>query len=94
LYLDEATKQLTLGIDGTKEVAAYKTRFTDAFELPPEDATWADEHRPATFYETLGVYFCFMLLGLVALWLFAWGTGWIVRGFMGIPRGQDKKIRT
>jgi hypothetical protein len=94
LYLNEATKQLTLGIDGTKEIKEYKTRFTDAFELPPEDATWVDEQRWPEFFKKLLVYFCFMLLGLLALWLLAWGTGWIVHGFMGIPRGQDKKSQT
>ena len=25
---------------------------------------------------------------------FTWAVGWIVRGFMGIPRGQDKKDET
>lgn len=29
--------------------------------------------------------------GLAFIWVFTWGVGWIVRGFMGIPRGQDKK---
>jgi hypothetical protein len=28
---------------------------------------------------------------LAALWLVSWIIGWIVRGFAGIPRGQDKK---
>ena len=33
----------------------------------------------------------------LAIWLlvvgaFTWTTGWIVRGFMGIPRGQDQKV--
>jgi hypothetical protein len=91
LYEDAVTKQLVMGIDGSKEVKEYKARFTDAFKLPLEDATWVDEQRWPEFFKKLGVYFCFMLLGLLALWLFAWGTGWVVRGFMGIPRGQDKK---
>lgn len=29
--------------------------------------------------------------GLVFLWGFSWAVGWIVRGFMGIPRGHDRR---
>jgi len=29
--------------------------------------------------------------GLIFVWAFTWGVGWIVRGFMGIPRGSDQK---
>lgn len=29
---------------------------------------------------------------LVGLYVFFWCTGWIVRGFLGIPRGQDYRI--
>ena len=32
-----------------------------------------------------------IISGLLFLWAFTWVIGWIVRGFMGIPRGQDKK---
>ena len=28
---------------------------------------------------------------LLGLWAFTYAIGWIVRGFLGIPRGQDKK---
>lgn len=29
--------------------------------------------------------------GIVALWILSLSTGWIVRGFLGIPRGHDQK---
>ena len=32
-----------------------------------------------------------IISGLLFLWAFTWVVGWIVRGFMGIPKGQDKK---
>jgi hypothetical protein len=32
-----------------------------------------------------------MLSGLVALLVFSIATGWIVRGFLGIPKGMDSK---
>ena len=28
---------------------------------------------------------------LLVFWAFTWAVGWIVRGFMGIPRGKDSK---
>jgi len=35
-----------------------------------------------------------IISGLLFLWAFTWAIGWIVRGFKGIPRGQDKKDET
>lgn len=32
-----------------------------------------------------------LLAGLVIIWGFTFATGWIVRGFMGIPQGKDSK---
>jgi len=29
--------------------------------------------------------------GVLFILVFTWAIGWIIRGFMGIPRGQDKK---
>jgi len=29
--------------------------------------------------------------GLLFILVFTWVIGWIMRGFMGIPRGQDQK---
>jgi hypothetical protein len=33
-----------------------------------------------------------LALWLVTLGAFTWTVGWIVRGFMGIPRGQDETV--
>ena len=30
-------------------------------------------------------------LSMAGFWAFTWTVGWIVRGFMGIPRGHDQK---
>ena len=32
--------------------------------------------------------------GLTVLWVLSWFIGWIVRGFLGIPMGQDRKPET
>jgi hypothetical protein len=36
-------------------------------------------------------FFKVLLGGLAFIWVFTWVVGWIVRGFRGIPRGQDSK---
>ncbi len=38
-----------------------------------------------------GEFFIAILAGLVFIGFFTVATGWIVRGFMGIPRGFDRK---
>ena len=38
------------------------------------------------FSETMG----YLIVGLTIFAAFVWGVGWIVRGFLGIPRGMDK----
>jgi hypothetical protein len=38
-----------------------------------------------------GRFFAGTLAFLVGAMVMVWCIGWIVRGFMGIPRGQDKK---
>jgi len=35
--------------------------------------------------------FGFAALSIVCLWLFAYLVGWIARGFLGIPKGHDRK---
>jgi len=32
-----------------------------------------------------------LISGLLFLWAFTWVTGWIVRGFMDIPKGRDHR---
>ncbi len=39
----------------------------------------------------LGQKVLWTISGLLFLWAFTWVIGWIVRGFMDIPREQDKK---
>lgn len=39
-------------------------------------------------WETIGG----TLAGVGVGWIFVWCIGWIVRGFLGIPRGQDYRV--
>jgi hypothetical protein len=66
----------------------------DSFKIPAEDEKyiirlgWFAKARQA------GEYLAGLIATLVGFWLFTWGMGWIVRGFSGIPRGQDSKPNT
>ena len=36
-------------------------------------------------------YSPYLVASLLGWYAFAWGLGWIVRGFMGIPLGKDER---
>lgn len=46
--------------------------------------------RSAMFDEFMDYAFN-LIAGLAGFWVFTWAVGWIVRGFIGIPRGMDRK---
>jgi hypothetical protein len=57
---------------------------------------WAIGTLSAAFYDGIELFdfkafFELFGGGLVFIWAFTWIVGWITRGFMGIPRGQDSK---
>lgn len=73
------------------EVSEYTKRTINAFVIPPTDEDWIERQwwskRLKGIWEaTLG-----LLGGLAFLWGLSWAVGWIVRGFMGIPRGHDRR---
>ena len=75
----------------TSEVSAYEKTLEKRFRMSPDDEKYfADEvsrrYRKSVL-EGLG-WLCF---GLAIFGGFVWAVGWIVRGFMGIPRGSDSR---
>jgi len=57
-----------------------------------EDEKWVDDQwLPEILKSYLGPLVGFVSISLLFLWVFTWAVGWLVRGFMGIPRGQDNK---
>ena len=56
-------------------------------------ATWnigASGSWPANWQDKIFLNSFSMTGGLVFLFIFSWSVGWIIRGFAGIPSGQDK----
>lgn len=83
---------MTWGKEGyTTEISTYeghvKRRFTMTATDEEVSIKEAEKHWRSTFVETMG----FLATGLAIFGAVVWAIGWIVRGFMGIPRGQDQK---
>ncbi len=88
---DPEKKQTWGGAPYSEEVYAYKQSVKKSFTLPPMDEELADKRYWPLFFKEAAVGFGFMCLLLAATWGFFWTVGWVVRGFMGIPRGKDSK---
>ena len=71
-------------------LAPAKT-FDRAFKINEEEDTRLNQKWWASWRTTYGQGLAAMLGGLAALWIFSLSVGWIVRGFLGIPRGMDSK---
>jgi hypothetical protein len=70
---------------------AYRQQASENIVPPSEDEPKLDRMWWKNLFEDLAAGLAWMLAGLAALWTFSAGVGWIVRGFLGIPRGHDTK---
>lgn len=61
------------------------------FKIPEADEGYITRSAWLQVAKSTGLLLLQMLASLAGFWAFTWTTGWIVRGFMGIPRGQDQK---
>ena len=76
----------------SSEVSSYIAQFVSRFQLPRADSDWADSQKWPARLRQLWESSRIIFGGLFGLWVFASLTGWIVRGFAGIPMGQDVKL--
>ena len=73
------------------EVNEYTTRVAQSFRMTEAEQAWIDKRWLTELLKMIGQGFLVALGGLVAFSAFVWAVGWIVRGFMGIPRGADSR---
>jgi len=93
--VDDTTKKVWGNERNSTEVSEYMARTKASFAVPKQDHEWIEKlyeaRRWLTFKEEVSNSTVALGGWLLFLWLFSWATGWIVRGFLGIPRGQDRR---
>lgn len=66
----------------------------DEFRIPAADESHINSLWWSQTIKNAGLYFLGMLASLAGWGAFTWAVGWIVRGFMGVPRGSDSRGST
>ncbi len=80
-----------LDFKNSSNVAIYVQETVDEFSVPQKDEQRLKEiYSAAKWKEVLQTFIKLVVFLVGELVLFA-AIGWIVRGFLGIPRGQDKR---
>jgi hypothetical protein len=73
------------------EISTYETQVKKRFTMTATDEEVsikeAAKQWRSQFAEAMG----YLVAGLAIFGALVWATGWIVRGFLGIPRGMDKR---
>ena len=64
----------------------------ELFVLRKEDEEWADSEWWSERLKSMQQGLVFLAGGWVFMWVLTWVVGWIVRGFLGIPVGQDRRV--
>ena len=85
-------KNMTWGAASySSEVTAYEKQLEARFGLPPEDNNWVDKEKSRRYWENWKNILAMLGIALATFAGIVWAIGWIVRGFMGVPRGLDRK---
>jgi hypothetical protein len=75
----------------SSEVSEYEETLEARFVLPPEDNDWIENEISTQYWKNWKEGLGYLGIGLAIFAGFVWAVGWIVRGFMGIPRGMDRR---
>jgi len=73
------------------EVSKYTRETTERFTIGAKDMEGLEALRSHALFEQWKLAVQVLAGGLVFGWVLMAATGWIVRGFMGIPRGRDSR---
>ncbi len=75
----------------SSEVSSYTKEVADSFKLSNSDEDWIDGEVWPARWKSIKEGSLWIIGGVACLYIFSWCFGWIVRGFAGIPLGQDRK---
>jgi hypothetical protein len=74
-----------------KRRESYRRAVHSGFEIPESDKPWIREQAFRRYWQQWRESLTLLALGLAFFGALVWAIGWVVRGFMGIPRGMDKR---
>ena len=74
------------------EVLKYTKEATERFTVGAKDMEGLEALRSHALFEQWKLAIQVLVGGLAFGWVLMAATGWIVRGFLGIPRGQDARL--
>ncbi|WP_291518410.1 hypothetical protein [Acidovorax sp.] len=80
-----------MGSENDTEVRTYIDNLAASFRLSPSDIEWLQELKRQKLWEQWKQALQILFGGLAVGWAVTAGVGWIVRGFLGIPRGKDHR---
>jgi len=80
-----------MGQPYSTEVRDYTRGVGQSFQLDERGVVKAKELRRAALLDQWKTAMLFLFGGLAVGWGFVAATGWVVRGFMRIPRGKDER---
>ena len=92
-YAEDPAKPGWLLMHGkySKEVEAYTAEAAKSFRFPDSALKDAKARKWAAVLDQWKIAMQFLFSGLAIGWALVAATGWIVRGFLGIPRGKDAR---
>lgn len=90
-YADAGNGKVWMGGKYSTEVRKYTASAASEFDLTPEGIEAFEAIQRKALLEQWGEAAMSLFSGLAVGWAVVAAIGWIVRGFMGIPRGQDMR---
>lgn len=75
----------------SSEISAYERTLEERFKIPLVDEGQIAMEISRRNRENMTESFGYLVAGLAIFAGVVWVTGWIVRGFLGIPHGMDKR---
>lgn len=75
----------------SSEVSDYERKLESRFKLPVSDEKALKTEISKRYRENWMSGLGYLVAGLAIFAGIVWAIGWIVRGFLGIPRGMDRR---
>ena len=73
------------------EISIYETQVKKRFTMTATDEEASNKKAAKQWRSQFADGMGYLVAGLAIFGAFVWATGWIVRGFLGIPRGMDRR---